>query len=257
LSYTQKLQAIALLENLAEMYDGNIEKLSQFLTTFKAVLKDKSDVLSDEISDTNDEDELTSLWWQKASVDYLYYIVWNYLDDIPHTSTSAYIAPNGKQYLAEYDENRLAYTSPDFMYEKWFPTWELFVSHININNPGNYHAWNNIWEAVVAPNDKLYHVYQINWKRVSDEFIYMKYFDTREQIVDYIFVNNPSATWNHKIDTSFDSVGFTAPNGKQYTIFKTSSQWENPNMYSSFRFVAAKYFPNLQAVKDHITMYNK
>jgi len=78
-------------------------------------------------------------------------------------------------------------------------------------------------ETVTAPNNKIYHIYQINGKRVSNEFAYMKYFDTREQIVDYIFANNPSATWNHKIDTSFGSISFVAPNGRKYMIFKTSS----------------------------------
>ncbi len=76
---------------------------------------------------------------------------------------------------------------------------------------------------MTAPNYKVYYVYQINGKRTSDEFTYKKYFDTREQIVNYIFINNPSETWNHKIDTSFTPVYFTAPNSRKYTIFKTSS----------------------------------
>jgi len=40
------------------MYDNNPEKLSQFLTTFKAVLKDRSDVLEDDINDAEDNTEL-------------------------------------------------------------------------------------------------------------------------------------------------------------------------------------------------------
>jgi hypothetical protein len=53
---------------------------------------------------------------------------------MPHESTNTYIAPNGKQYIVEYNDDRLAYTSPNFMYEKYFPTWETFTAHIDINN---------------------------------------------------------------------------------------------------------------------------
>jgi hypothetical protein len=86
---------------------------------------------------------------------------------------------------------------------------------------------------------------------------YKRYFDTRDQIIEYIDINNPSATWNHKLDTSFTTVQVTAPNGKKYSIFKTSSAWANANMYSSFGFVTPKYFKSLQSAKDHIAMYNR
>lgn len=264
LTYTQRLQAIMLLESLVEMYDNNTEKLQQFFSTFQAVLQDRSDMLDSEIDDADSDNELELLRWQKASVDYLYEIIDDYLDDMSHeTNTSVYIAPNGKQYLVEYNDDRFAYTSPDFLYQKYFPTWDLFTRHIDLNNPGEYGQWNyhggdtGFGETVTAPNNKVYHVYQINGKRTSDEFTYKKYFDTREQIVNYIFVNNPGATWNHKIDTSFTPVYYNAPNGKKYTIFKTSSLWANPNKYSSFGFVTPKYFDSLQAAKDHIAMYNK
>jgi hypothetical protein len=146
------------------------------------------------------------------------------------------------------------------MYEKYFPTWETFTAHIDINNQWAYHyAWwnSNAGETVTAPNNKTYNVYQINGKRTSDNFTYKKYFDTREQIVNYIFINNPATSWDHKLDTSFDTVYFTASNGKKYTIFKTSSNWANPNKYSSFGFVTPKYFDSLQAAKDHILAYNR
>jgi hypothetical protein len=50
---------------------------------------------------------------------------------------------------------------------------------------------------------------------------------------------------------------FTAPNGKNYKIFKTDSTWGNANKYSSYNFVTPKYFDSLQTTKNHIIMYNK
>jgi len=101
-------------------------------------------MLYHEIDDASgNEKEL--LEGQKASVDYLYSIIDDYLRDMSYDSVSVYIAPNGKQYTIEYNDNRFAYTSPDFTHQKYFPTWERFTYHIDINNPGtygqnNYHA---------------------------------------------------------------------------------------------------------------------
>ncbi len=114
-----------------------------------------------------------------------------------------------------------------------------------------------VGDTVNAPNGKSYHIYHTNGKWTSNQFMYAKFFDTRDQIIEHILINNPSTTWDHKIDTSFTPVVFVAPNGKEYTIFKTASTGNNPNKYSSFRFVAPKYFSSLQSAKDHIVMNNK
>lgn len=263
LTYSQKLQAIVLLNSLVEMYKDNTNKLKEFLTTFQTILQDKSDRLADQIEDTDEygTNELALLKWQKASVDYLYYIIDEYLHQMPHGSTNIYTAPNGKEYKVEFNTNRQAYTSPNFIYPKYFPTWELFTKHIDLNNSWNYHGSNNSnntdWGKITAANSKTYYIYLTNGKRTSDEMSYKRYFDSRDQIIEYIEINNPSATRNHKLDTSFVPVQVTAPNGRKYSVFKTSSTWANANMYSSFGFVTPKYFKSLQAAKDHIVNYNK
>jgi hypothetical protein len=141
------------------------------------------------------------------------------------------------------------------MYEKRFPTRELFKRHIDINNPWNYRSW--VGDTITAPNGKSYVIYTENSKRTSNNFIYKKYFDTRDQIIEYISINNPPATRDHNIDTSFEPVVHTAPNGKSYTIFKTASTGNNPNKYSSFMFLAPKYFSSLEAAKNHINSQNR
>jgi hypothetical protein len=76
----------------------------------------------------------------------------------------------------------------------------------------------------MAPNEKIYYIVQYNGKWTSTTFKYEKYFDTREQLIDYISANNPIESWDHEVDTDFDEIIYNAPNGKTYTIFKTSDE---------------------------------
>ena len=264
LNYTQKLQAIMLIQSIIDMYWNNQTKLIQFFTTFQAVIQDKSDLLKSQLTNELNLQEIELINWQIASLDYLYILISDYLNNIPHGIDDIYIAPNGKQYRIVFDTERYAYTSPDFNSVKFFPTWPLFTHHIDINNPWsyrhNYHwtgSYTSNWEKITAPNDKIYYIHKEQWKRSSNQFTYAKYFDTRDEIVNYIYANNPSATWNHRLDTSFTPIEFTAPNGKQYNIFKTLSTWPNGNKYSSFGFISPKYFDSLQWAKNHIIEMNK
>lgn len=255
LPYSLRIQAILFVDSLAEMYKYNPDKFANFLTTFQSILKDKSDLLANSISQSSNEQEIAFLNVQKLSVDYLKFVVDEYLSKIDYSKTNIYIAPNGKEYMVQFDDNRFAYTSPNFMYPKWFPTRELFKRHIDINNPWNYYFWTG--DTITAPNNKKYIIYTENNKRTSNNFIYKKYFDTRDQIIEHIYINNPPATWDHNIDTNFNPVTYIAPNGKSYTIFKTASTWNNSNKYSSFMFLNPKYFSSLESAKNHINSENK
>ena len=255
LPYALRIQAILFIDSLSEIYKHNPEKFATFLTTFKAILKDKSDTLANSITQTSNEQEKAFMNVQKLSIDYLMFVVTEYLNNMDYNDISIYIAPNGKQYIVQFDDDRLAYTSPNFMYEKRFPTRELFKKHIDVNNPWNYHAWT--WDTITAPNGKTYVIYMENSKRTSKSFTYKKYFDTRDQIIEHININNPPTTWDHNIDTNFTPITHTAPNGRTYTIFKTASTWNNSNKYSSFMFLAPKYFSSLESAKNHIDSQNR
>jgi hypothetical protein len=257
LPYALRIQAILFVDSLAEMYQDNPQAFANFLTTFRAILQDRSDLAQSQLSQTTDTNEIAFLQLQKDSIDYLIFVVEEYLDDINYNIANIYIAPNGKQYLVQFDENRFAYTSPDFLYVKFFPTWELFKRHIDINNPGDYYGGWVAGDTITAPNGKTYTIHTENSKRTSNNMVYKKYFDTRDQIIEHIMINNPSTIWDHTIDTSFTPVVFVAPNGKSYTIFKTATTGNNANRYSSFMFVAPKYFGSLQAAKDHIINFNR
>lgn len=255
----QKLWWVLFVDNLVEMYQYDEEKLATFLSTFMQLLQDKSDYYASMIQEAEedwDEELAQEYRLYKEAIDFLYLTVkyrYNHLDVEDRT---IYIAPNGKQYLIEYDEDRMAYTSPDFSRPKYFPTWELLTNHIDLNNPAVWKWW-IVWNVITTHNGKVYTIYEKNWKWTSSNFKTAKYFDTKEDIINHILANNPASDWDHRIDTDFDEVSYTAPNGKVYKIFKTSSKWNNPNMYSSYNFVDAKYFTSLDAAKKFIDQNNK
>ena len=255
----QKLWWIVFIDNLVEMYKYDENKLATFLSTFMQILQDKSDWYGSEIEVAEDEwdDELANEYkLYKEAVDFLYVMVKYRYDNLEIDDYSVYIAPNGKQYIVEYDYDRMAYTSPDFARAKYFPTWELFTNHIDLNNPEVW-SWWIVWNVITTHNGKVYTIYETNGKWTSSNFKTAKYFDTKEDIINHILANNPASDRDHKIDTDFDEVKYTAPNGKIYKIFKTSSKWNNPNMYSSYNFVDAKYFTSLEAAKKFINQNNK
>lgn len=259
LSPMQKLWGIVFVDSLVEMYQYDEEKLATFLSTFMQVLQDKSDYYAKEIQKAEEDwdDELAQEYkLYKDAIDFLYITVKHRYNNIEVEDRTVYIAPNGKQYLVEYDEDRMAYTSPDFVRAKYFPTRELFTNHIDLNNPKTW-SWGIIGNVITTHNGKVYTIYETNWKWTSSNFRTAKYFDTKEDIINHILANNPASDWNHTIDTDFDEVKYTAPNGKVYKIFKTSNKWNNPNMYSSYNFVNAKYFTNLEAAKKFIDQNNK
>lgn len=255
----QKLWWTIFVDSLVEMYQNNPEKLATFLATFMQLLQDKSDYYAQEILDAQlswDNELVNEYRTYKNAVDFLYTIVKYRYDNLNVEDRTVYIAPNGKQYLVEYDEHRMAYTSPDFARPKYFPTRELFTNHIDMNNPAVWKWW-IVWNVITTHNGKVYIIYEKNWKWTSSNFKTAKYFDTKEDIINHILANNPASNWNHTVDPDFEQVVYTAPNGKVYKIFKTSSKWNNPNMYSSYNFVDAKYFTSLEAAKKFINQNNK
>ena len=255
----QKLWWTIFVDSLVEMYQNNPEKLATFLATFMQLLQDKSDSYAQEILNAQlswDNELANEYRTYKNAVDFLYTIVKYRYDNLNVEDRTVYIAPNGKQYLVEYDEHRMAYTSPDFARPKYFPTRELFTNHIDMNNPAVWKWW-IVWNVITTHNGKVYTIYETNWKWTSSNFKTAKYFDTKEDIINHILANNPASNWNHTVDPDFEQVVYTAPNGKVYKIFKTSSKWNNPNMYSSYNFVDAKYFTSLEAAKKFINQNNK
>jgi hypothetical protein len=94
--------------------------------------------------------------------------------------------------------------------------------------------------------------------------MFPKTFSTLDAIRNYININNPGLGiyqgipfstangWNHTVDSSWQSAPYTAPNGKTYSLFKTTD-----GRYSSYEFSSPKYFISIDALKNHIYQWNK
>jgi len=54
------------------------------------------------------------------------------------------------------------------------------------------------------------------------------------------------------VDSTWQSAPYTAPNGKVYSLFKTTD-----GRYSSYTFSVAKYFVSVDAMKSYIYQQNK
>ncbi len=189
------LQAITLVDTLADLYWDNESKLVAFFDTFLVLLYDRANSLPNEIDDEDNDTTKYLLEWQLASVEYLADVIESYLENMWHSVTQYYTALNWKIYEIRIDR-MWVYTSPNFIYPKFFPTWELFKKHIDDRNPstnsyGQHNSASVVWNIVIAGNGKTYTIEQRpDWRWTSGNFINTAYFSTKDEIVDYINSNN-------------------------------------------------------------------
>lgn len=105
-----------------------------------------------------------------------------------------------------------------------------------------------------APNGKQYEIEFLPERNVytSPNFVQPKFYATYEALTKHIDRHNPSQiSRDHIIDTSFQPIFHTAPNGKIYKIQKTN-KW-----YMSYTFMVPRYFTTLQEIKNFIDERNK
>ena len=110
--------------------------------------------------------------------------------------------------------------------------------------------------SYTAPNGKDYSLKYVSGAGyTSSNFIVSgRYFSTLAEIKSYIDRNNPKSVyvgWDYAIDQSRSSSTYTAPNGKTYTFFKTTT-----GKYGSNNFASAKLFDNIETMKKHIAVNN-
>lgn len=257
LDLSEKMRVYSIFELLKNTYDGDPYKEESFLYTLKSMLEDRIDL--------NEED--------CGPYQYLLDITEAYLLDEPDYDDDddregLYIAPNCKEYMIDYDNNRQAYYSEDFYIVHYFISMEAIQNYIDEYNPGDHECQHSsdedandlderdIW---VAPNGKVYEIRQATRGYTSDDFIYAKSFDTLEAIRKYIDMNNPKiAVRDHDVDEEFEPEIYIAPNEKEYKIQKVfvREDGEDSTKYMSYKFVHVKYFDSLEAIKSHIDQYN-
>lgn len=122
--------------------------------------------------------------------------------------------------------------------------------------------------VAIAPNGKKYLITYSDVRKAftSPNFVSTKYFPDKARILDHINRNNPAgsaaihaaagagipvASRNHRVDFNFASIDYTAPNGKIYTIGKTTE-----GKYFSYKFIYPRYFNSVEEMKWYINLQN-
>jgi len=255
LTTSEKLQIIVIVNTLQDYYKNDPVKQSQFLNTFKTMLKDKIDIMKSDIE--NWDSALSQLDIRKLSIlEYFYDRLLDYIDQNVDNSNDwdIYVAPNGKKYTILFDDERQAYTSNNFTVKKYFATLDTMKQYIDINNKSDWTQNVNGNSTLIAPNWKVYLVRKVvDNVRTSPDFLETKYFYSFQALRDYIYtLNSKAVVRNHQIDTAFGKLPYTAPNGKYYDIYKTTT-WK----YFSYKMGKPIYFDSITSIKKYINLYNK
>ena len=237
-------QAIQIIfDNLITQYTWDQSKYAEFLSTMKSMLQDKIDL-------TND-----------CNLTYLSDLVSQGIDQWT-IDTQAHIAPNCKTYAIAYSTGKLAYSSPSLKNVTYFATRDALTRFIDSKNPGDCHI--NTYTTTtsifantdpskhIAPNGKVYTINTTTSNGyTSPDLSQTKYFSSISALRTYLDSKNPpQKVWNHVIDKSFTPLTYLAPNGKQYSIYKTD-RW-----YMSYKLMQVKYFSTLADIKAYIVRNN-
>jgi len=176
-------------------------------------------------------------------------------------STWVHIAPNCKEYAMSYDIDTFAYTSPTLVHPIFFANRDTLARYIDSRNPGDCHVntygpssrsfSNTDPKRHIAPNGKIYSI-ALSWgKYTSDDFMIKKEFTSLAELRNHIDKNNmPNPIWNHLVDTTFSPLVHTAPNAKEYKIYKTN-RW-----FMSYKLLKVQYFGSLAELQSYINRNN-
>ena len=156
--------------------------------------------------------------------------------------------------LLEDEIQRLASQNDERMYalQCFYDIIDRYLINIRTNDDDGLDDPNRWFYG--APNGKQYEIEFIPGRDVytSPNFVQPKFYATYEALTKHIDKYNPSQiSRDHVIDTSFQPIFHTAPNGKIYKIQKTN-KW-----YMSYTFIAPRYFTTLQEMKSFINDRNK
>lgn len=241
-------------------YDTTISStitIGAFSTTFRITTMENDDQDVDDGIDT----ELSNM--EKLQIIAIFFTLKDLYPDSNQQATFFNSLLNGLQ-------EKIDELDPDVWYNRkridalqYF--YDVIEKHIEDNNlddpivldPSDRH---------IAPNGRVYQIVYDTATRLynSPHFLYPKTFTTLDGIRNYININNPWLgiyQWviapsgggrNHATDNTWQSAPYTAPNGKVYSLFRTTD-----GRYSSYSFSTAKYFINVDALKNHIYQMNK
>jgi len=117
----------------------------------------------------------------------------------------------------------------------------------DINNNKDY--------IYTAPNNKKYTIIHKAWLGYTSinfsQTNQTKYFQTTNEIEEFINKNNPWTSLNYTVDNTRKGGDIITPNWKKYTPFKTTT-WK----YWSYNMIVPKLFDSLKALQDHLVKNN-
>ena len=252
LTTSEKMQILGMLTKLKNRYTNDPPRQKLFLKEYKEKVKEQLDEMQIEIDNQNTLYKQFNIK-KLLILEYMYEKIEEMLDEMREV-WDIYTAPNSKKYTIIFDPENLKcqYTAEEFIIKKCFYTYEKLINYINANNPKS--NWFVTKDIIVAPNWKTYYVVEVaKWLWTCSNFLKKRYFTSLTNLQNYIKKNNPAPRQRtHTADTSFDNIFYTAPNGKEYEISKTTS-WQ----YYSDNFQTPKYFSSLEEIKKHIDVNNK
>lgn len=240
-----------IFDAMINMYSDEWERMEMFYT-MKSMLKDEI-ALND---------------WDIGRLQYMAYLIENYLNDGSETGWKIHTAPNCKKYEISYDSKKDWYYSPDMMVTNWKISYFAtvtdllrFIDSKNIWWECGYHIYKMTGKHIntnasrhVAPNWKLYTIEYTKLWYTSPELAKTKYFASIYDLRSHINTNNPTVqllTWDHIVDADSSPETYTAPNWKEYVIYHTN-KW-----YMSYKFMSVRYFESLDEMKLFIDKNNK
>ncbi|MEI6425959.1 MAG: hypothetical protein WCO66_01260 [Candidatus Absconditabacteria bacterium] len=244
LNKTEKLKIAQVFEFMKGGYSSTPVKRTNMLYVLKSMTQDIQDF------DYN------------CSLQYLMDLTDDEIQNGPTEDQTSHTAPNCKVYPIITDADTASYTSSKFKKKQLFASREALVKFIDSQNPGDCHVnvytnetfdYQDTDTTHAAPNGKIYIIKESTDNLFSSPTMsVVKYFDTREGLINQIDKYNPEfPVRDHIVDTTRTPVTYAAANGKEYKIYKTN------NGYMSYKLVNIKYFESKDAIIAYIDKNNK
>ena len=188
LSTTEQLHIGMIYNALSNLYTSSEQ--TDFMLSLKTLVQNKISTM------TSNNENITSI----ETMEYLFNLINNDFagSSSSTSSSSSYIAPNGKSYSIQYTTN--GYTSSTFIVTKYFTSLTDIKSYIDQKNPksvyvgGNYSIdQSRTTSTYIAPNGKSYVFFKTtDGKYGSNNFQTAKLFTSLAKMKHHIDVNNPA-----------------------------------------------------------------
>ena len=186
LTNTQKLHVSLIYNTLSSLYSSSQQ--TDFMVSLKSLVKSKI------VTMTNNNENVANI----ETMEYLFNLINDdFAGSSSTSSSSSYIAPNGKSYTIQYSNN--GYTSSTFSVVRYFSSLTDIKSYIDQKNPKSVYVGGDYaidqsrtTSTYIAPSGKSYVFFKTTDGRYgSNNFASAKIFKNLADMKHHINVNNP------------------------------------------------------------------